>query len=240
MAVVQGDVEIDGRQVELVTSGGPPGCDAPSRYGFQHENRRLTLDLITDACTPRRMILDRSTWRPSGESDPLPSRKIVRTAAATRPTSSATAASAAGNWPTFRGFQASGIAEGQNLPDQWDVRTGANVLWRTPIPGLAHSSPVVWGDRIFLTSAVSSDPKATFRPGLYGDGDASTDRSIPAMDAVLRSTSGLATCSGNAWRTKACPSTSGTSNPRTPVPRRQPMAASWSRGSARMASMRTM
>ena len=45
------------------------------------------------------------------------------------------------------------------------------------MPGLAHSSPIVWGNRIFVTSAISSDPKATFRPGLYGDGDASEDRS---------------------------------------------------------------
>jgi len=50
-----------------------------------------------------------------------------------------------GSWPSFRGAQASGIAEGQNLPDQWNARTGENILWRTPIPGLAHSSPVVWG-----------------------------------------------------------------------------------------------
>jgi outer membrane protein assembly factor BamB len=81
------------------------------------------------------------------------------------------------NWPSFRGPEASGIADGQNLPDQWNPKTGQNILWRMPIPGLAHSSPVVWGDRIFLTSAVSSDAKATFRPGLYGDGDASKDRS---------------------------------------------------------------
>jgi outer membrane protein assembly factor BamB len=43
---------------------------------------------------------------------------------------------------------------------------------------LAHSSPVVWGDQIFVTTAISSDPKATFKPGLYGDGDASTDRTV--------------------------------------------------------------
>src|SRR6202022_1037467 len=82
-----------------------------------------------------------------------------------------------GNWPSFRGTQASGIAEGQNLPNSWNGKTGENILWRTPIPGLAHSSPVVWGNRIFVTSAISSDPKASFRPGLYGDGDASEDRS---------------------------------------------------------------
>src|SRR5207342_1442703 len=70
-----------------------------------------------------------------------------------------------------------GVADGQQLPETWDVASGRNIAWKVEIPGLAHSSPVVWGDRIFVTSAVSSDPKATFRPGLYGDGDASDDRS---------------------------------------------------------------
>ena len=76
-----------------------------------------------------------------------------------------------------RGAGASGVADGQNLPDKWDAASGDGILWRTPIPGLAHSSPVVWGDRIFVTSAVSSRGNATFKPGLYGDGDASEDRS---------------------------------------------------------------
>ena len=84
---------------------------------------------------------------------------------------------AAGGWPSFRGAAASGVAEGQNLPDNWNVRSGQNILWRTSIPGLAHSSPIVWGNQLFVTSAVSSNPNATFRPGLYGDGDASDDRS---------------------------------------------------------------
>ena len=83
----------------------------------------------------------------------------------------------AGSWPSFRGPHASGVAEHQGLPDTWNVKTGENVRWRTPIPGLAHSSPAVWGQKVFVTSAVSSDPNASFRPGLYGDGDASKDRS---------------------------------------------------------------
>ena len=101
----------------------------------------------------------------------------MRTAAGARPPARPDPNTQSGSWPSFRGPQASGVAERQNLPDRWDGKTGENILWRTPIPGLAHSSPVVWGERIFVTSAVSSDPKATFRPGLYGDGDASEDRS---------------------------------------------------------------
>ena len=86
-------------------------------------------------------------------------------------------ATGTGHWPSFRGHEAAGSAEGQNLPDDWSPATGTNVLWQTTIPGLAHSSPIVWGDVLFVTSAVSSRPDATFKPGLYGDGDASDDRS---------------------------------------------------------------
>jgi outer membrane protein assembly factor BamB len=61
----------------------------------------------------------------------------------------------ADNWPTFRGPEARGVADGQNLPATWDVTTGANVRWKADIPGTAHSSPVVWGDRVFLTTVVT-------------------------------------------------------------------------------------
>jgi outer membrane protein assembly factor BamB len=81
-----------------------------------------------------------------------------------------------GNWPSFRGAAASGIAEGQRLPDSWNGVTGENIHWKVSVPGLAHSSPIIWGDRIFLTTAISSRPDATFKPGLYGEGTASEDR----------------------------------------------------------------
>jgi outer membrane protein assembly factor BamB len=136
----------------------------------------VTFELVTDLCTPRRMILDRSTWRPAGEADTSPARRIVRTASPGLPPLPP-ATEVRGSWPSFRGPSGSGVADGQNLPDRWDVKTGENILWRTPIPGLAHSSPIAWGDRIYVTSAISEDPHAGFKPGLYGDGDASADRS---------------------------------------------------------------
>jgi outer membrane protein assembly factor BamB len=165
-----------GGEVELLTPGAAGGCDATARYRVSVDKGHVTFDLVSDACMPRRMILDRSTWRPSDEVVPVPVRHIVRTPGPARAIPAATPET--GSWPSFRGPRASGIAEGQNLPDRWDGAKGENILWRTPIPGLAHSSPVVWGNRIFVTSAVSSNPAATFRPGLYGDGDASDDRSV--------------------------------------------------------------
>ena len=58
------------------------------------------------------------------------------------------------------------------------------MIWKTEIHGLAHSSPVVWGDRVFLTTAVSSKPSATFKPGLYGDGTASDDLSVHQWNVI--------------------------------------------------------
>ena len=86
-------------------------------------------------------------------------------------------AASAQDWPSFRGPGASGVSDGQNLPVRWDAQRRVNVLWKTELHGLAHSSPVVWGDRVFLTTAVSSKPGATFKPGLYGEGTASDDLS---------------------------------------------------------------
>ena len=51
------------------------------------------------------------------------------------------------NWPGFRGPSAAGVADGQQLPETWDVASGRNIAWKVEIPGLAHSSPIVWGDR---------------------------------------------------------------------------------------------
>ena len=79
-------------------------------------------------------------------------------------------------WPGFRGRNADGVSDGQRLPDTWNGVTGANVSWKIELPGLAHSSPIVWRDRIFVTSAISSRADATFTPGLYGAGTASEDR----------------------------------------------------------------
>ncbi len=73
----------------------------------------------------------------------------------------------AGRWPQFRGAGARGLGSG-DPPTKWDVTTGENLLWKTPIPGLGLSSPVIWGERIFVTTAVGPDDQ-DLKVGLYGD-----------------------------------------------------------------------
>ena len=80
-------------------------------------------------------------------------------------------------WPSFRGLSASGVApRGQDLPDVFDVESGKHIQFRVPVDGLAHSSPVIWGDRLFVSSAVNQEESAVFKPGLYGTGQAAIDR----------------------------------------------------------------
>lgn len=71
-------------------------------------------------------------------------------------------------WPSFRGQNASGVADGQGVVAEWDAATGRNVKWKTAIPGLATSSPITWGDRVIVASA-ASDEDMSFRTGLTGD-----------------------------------------------------------------------
>src|SRR5579872_5825100 len=88
------------------------------------------------------------------------------------------AAAHAQNWPSFRGPGATGVLDAPHgAPVSWDVEAKRNITWRADIPGLGHSSPIVWGDRIFVTTAVSSDPKAVFQYPLAGQLDRRTDLS---------------------------------------------------------------
>jgi outer membrane protein assembly factor BamB len=74
----------------------------------------------------------------------------------------------AANWPQFRGPSACGVDTNAAAPTRWDVEKGENVRWHTTIPGLAHSSPILWNDRLYLTTAVRPG-KADLKVGLYGD-----------------------------------------------------------------------
>lgn len=85
---------------------------------------------------------------------------------------------AADSWPSFRGGSRSGVGEGV-APTSWDAFDGRHIRWRTPVAGLGHSSPVVWGESVFVTSAVSSADVA-YPGGLDEDLRSSSDLSHQA------------------------------------------------------------
>jgi outer membrane protein assembly factor BamB len=79
------------------------------------------------------------------------------------------------DWPQFRGIRAAGVVEGAPLPAAWDVAKGDGIAWKTKIPGLGHSSPIVWGDLVCVTTAVSGKADAGLKVGYYGNVDSVSD-----------------------------------------------------------------
>lgn len=61
------------------------------------------------------------------------------------------------NWPGWRGPSGDGISAGKGIPTKWSSKE--NIAWRIAVPGEGHSSPIVWGDKVFLTSSLTEKNK---------------------------------------------------------------------------------
>ena len=155
-----------GAQIDLVTSDDrTAGCNEPGRYRFQVENSRLhfrsRLRRLRAAADDFRseQLASRERGRAHARAAHCANRRRIsvrcsRTQALQRAAGPRSGDRRRRAWPKARISRTGGTR-----------RNGENALWRTPIPGLAHSSPIVWDHRIFLTSAISTDTKASFRRG---------------------------------------------------------------------------
>ena len=81
-------------------------------------------------------------------------------------------------WSSYRGYLASGVLDNANLPESFDLDKMVNIRWKVEIPGLGLSSPVIWDNKLFITTAVSQADKVGFKPGIYGDISPVNDSSV--------------------------------------------------------------
>ena len=81
---------------------------------------------------------------------------------------------AVANWPQWRGPESQGVSSESNLPSEWTATK--NIVWKTPIPGRGHSSPIVWGNKLFVTTAIQGEliPGAKTLQHLTKDGEVFT------------------------------------------------------------------
>ena len=177
-------VALTGEQLTLTPPGGaatPLTLVATSQTSFRAAEREgLTINfegrggmiervVAVVGNTPQvwtRVVAPAAGGPAPGAATPSPApAPAAPTAADTKPADRTTAR----NWPGFRGENASGNGDGQGAVVEWDVDTQQNIRWKTAIPGISTASPVVWGDRVFIATAVSSAGDKTFRVGLYGD-----------------------------------------------------------------------
>jgi outer membrane protein assembly factor BamB len=82
------------------------------------------------------------------------------------------------NWPSFRGPRGSGVADGMPTPSAWDVPKGTGLRWKTPLAGLGHASPIIWGNQLCVATAKSGKGDHSMRLGLYGDIASVTDDTV--------------------------------------------------------------
>src|SRR5437867_475313 len=77
----------------------------------------------------------------------------------------------ASNWPQWRGPLGTGVAPNADPPVEWSKEGGKNIRWVAAIPGRGHSTPIVWGDLVFLTTAVpygdALPPRYSTAPGTH-------------------------------------------------------------------------
>jgi outer membrane protein assembly factor BamB len=105
----------------------------------------IAASLITTAAIISSFILRTSL--------PEPGRQASITVAAKETTPGVTSVPTAGgkNFPFFRGDGSRGIAGGSGYPVEWNGNEGKNIKWKIPVPGKGKNSPVIWGDKLFLT-----------------------------------------------------------------------------------------
>ena len=83
-----------------------------------------------------------------------------------------------GQWPGFRGPRGCGFIDHVNTPVRWNLDSTKSVKWKTSIPGLGHSCPVIWNEYLFVTTASNSTNSESLKVGLYGDIDEANDNTI--------------------------------------------------------------
>jgi len=81
-------------------------------------------------------------------------------------------------WPSFRGPWGLGFIENAKPPTTWNAETGEHIKWKTAISGLGHSSPVVWDNFVFVTTAVNTSSSESLKVGLYGDIGEANDSAV--------------------------------------------------------------
>jgi outer membrane protein assembly factor BamB len=81
-------------------------------------------------------------------------------------------------WPSFRGPWACGYLVDSRTPESWNIDSPKGIKWKTPIPGLAHSCPVIWDNYLFVTTATNNMNDESLKLGLYGDIDEADDKKI--------------------------------------------------------------
>jgi hypothetical protein len=154
---------------------------------------------------------------------PLAAAVAISVFAASVAVRTAADAKAGVDWPSFRGIRGAGVADGFPTATTWDVPAKKNVLWSIPVVGLGHSSPVIWGDQLCMTTAISGKGGRGLKIGLYGNVESVNDDTSHVWKLLCTTRKPAS----RSWTKQSCPAcrrSNGIPNPRTPT-RHSPLTA---------------
>ncbi len=166
-----GKVTFDGTRLQVAIDAAEPTPLIPvSERTFRTESG-ATLNFVGRAGTIEGFVLVRDGSAPDllrhSVAEPMPDASVpwksegASIGKATEPVV---------NWPGFRGSNATGNGDGLALPTGWNLETGKGILWQVELAGLGNASPVVWGNRVFIATAVGEGVAQKLRVGNTGDG----------------------------------------------------------------------
>ncbi len=125
---------VDGDEISIATPG-VRDCDAAGRYRARAQSGRFQLELVDDDCKPRRMILDKSDWRPVGTAVPIAERRITRTRGAEAAAAARRESGGRQLAVVPRPRRGGRRRRRSGCPTNGTVKSGKNILWQAPIPG---------------------------------------------------------------------------------------------------------
>ena len=156
----------DGRLYVAIDGGEPVPLVATGERAFRHEQHEFRLQFVGRAGTVEGFQIFRENQPPDLLRHSVAEPVALRGAGKPKVTKMEKAGK---YWPGFRGPGGRGIADGAPLPTDWDVNSKKGILWQAEVEGLGHASPVIWGDRIFLATAVAASGSQDLIVGNTGD-----------------------------------------------------------------------
>lgn len=166
---VTAEVEIRESRLAIQLAGTRTPLTAVAERMFRSADRKVTVRFFGRAGTVEGISVERSGQEPIrlrlGDNS-----ELVRVAGPVDFTPDPRAEPTV-HWPGFRGANRSGIGDGAEPPVDFDLESGFGVAWRIDLPGLGNSSPVVWGNRVYVTTAVAAGGSVPLRVGLTGSGE---------------------------------------------------------------------
>ena len=167
------DVASGPKGLALTFGGATTPVVASAERVFRNPEAGLTLRYYGRAGTVEGLMLERRGQEPLRlrvAEAPIAAKAQPAATAETQAKPSASAAPTV-NWPGFRGENRAGVGDGVEPPVEFDLAAGRGVAWTADLPGLGNSSPVVWGDRVYVTTAVAAGGSTPLRVGPSGSGE---------------------------------------------------------------------